>query len=135
MIYIFNFPITLPDFYNPEKGLIDTLRVVVNAAKDDAAGAGEKMQEVSSKLRAGMNREQYSEKDQEMEAFYFDCNVLEKIEGQQDDDYVPQPEEINPAEELKMDKNLDIFEYITNLDIGGESSNQPKPAQPQSIPQ
>ena len=25
LIYIFNFPITLPDFYNPERGLIDTL--------------------------------------------------------------------------------------------------------------
>ena len=43
LIYIFNFPITLPDFYNPEKGLIDTLRVVVNAAKDDAAGAGQQI--------------------------------------------------------------------------------------------
>ena len=30
LIYIFNFPITLPDFYNPERGLIDTLRVVVS---------------------------------------------------------------------------------------------------------
>jgi hypothetical protein len=29
LIYIFNFPITLPDFYNPERGLIDTLRLVV----------------------------------------------------------------------------------------------------------
>ncbi len=37
LIYIFNFPITLPDFYNPERGLIDTLRVVVS----NAAGSGE----------------------------------------------------------------------------------------------
>ena len=29
LIYTFNFPIQLPDFYNPEKGLVDTLRVVV----------------------------------------------------------------------------------------------------------
>lgn len=133
LIYIFNFPITLPDFYNPEKGLIDTLRVVVNAAKEDAAGSGQKMKEVSSKLRAGMNREQYSEKDQDMENFYFDCNVLEKIEGQQDEDYIPPPEERNPAEELKMDKQLDIFEYITNLDMGGGSgaqAAQPKPVAP-----
>jgi len=46
-----------------------------------------------------MNREQYSEKDQDMEAFYFDCNVLEKLEGQKDEDYVPPPEEkIDPSE-------------------------------------
>ncbi len=31
LVYTFNFPIQLPDFYNPEKGLIDTLRVVVNS--------------------------------------------------------------------------------------------------------
>jgi hypothetical protein len=29
LIYTFNFPIQLPDFYNPEKGLVETLRVVV----------------------------------------------------------------------------------------------------------
>jgi len=35
---------------------------------------------------------------------------------------------VNQAEELKMDKNLDLFEYITNLDIGGGSgAEQPKP--------
>lgn len=31
LIYTFNFPIQLPDFYNPEKGLVDTLKVVLNA--------------------------------------------------------------------------------------------------------
>ena len=36
LIYIFNFPITLPDFYNPERGLIDTLRLVVSQANDQA---------------------------------------------------------------------------------------------------
>ena len=37
LIYIFNFPITLPAFYNPERGLIDTLRVVVSQASDQAS--------------------------------------------------------------------------------------------------
>ena len=35
LIYIFNFPITLPDLYTPERGLIDTLRVVVSSAGDE----------------------------------------------------------------------------------------------------
>ena len=35
LIFIFNFPITLPDFYNPEKGLIDTLRLVVQGCGED----------------------------------------------------------------------------------------------------
>ena len=36
LIYIFNFPITLPEFYAPERGLIDTLRVVVSNAGDNS---------------------------------------------------------------------------------------------------
>jgi len=29
IVYTFQFPIALPEFYTPEKGLVDTLRVVV----------------------------------------------------------------------------------------------------------
>jgi hypothetical protein len=31
LLYQFNFPIQLPDFYNPEKGLVETLKVVINS--------------------------------------------------------------------------------------------------------
>ena len=67
LIYIFNFPITLPDFYNPERGLIDTLRVVVSqAGGDDSGGRSEAQQEkvnqVAGKLRSGMNKEQFEER-------------------------------------------------------------------------
>ena len=41
LIYIFNFPITLPDFYNPERGLIDTLRVVVSSASEQSNARSE----------------------------------------------------------------------------------------------
>ena len=41
LIYIFNFPITLPDFYNPERGLIDTLRVVVSQAGEGVSRSAE----------------------------------------------------------------------------------------------
>ena len=54
MIYIFNFPITLPDFYNPEKGLVDTLKLVVESCGDDGV---EDSGKVAKKVRAGMNRE------------------------------------------------------------------------------
>ena len=65
LIYIFNFPITLPDFYNPERGLIDTLRVVVTAASDVEGRSEEesaKVNQVSLQLRSGMNREQFEER-------------------------------------------------------------------------
>ena len=51
LIYTFNFPIQLPDFYNPEKGLVDTLRVVMET--NDTAKVGE----FAKKLRGGMNRD------------------------------------------------------------------------------
>lgn len=53
LIYTFNFPIQLPDFYNPEKGLVDTLRVVVES--NESANVAE----VAKKVRGGMNRDQF----------------------------------------------------------------------------
>lgn len=53
LIYTFNFPIQLPDFYNPEKGLVDTLRVVVET--NDSS----QVEEVTKKMRGGMNRDQF----------------------------------------------------------------------------
>lgn len=51
LIYTFNFPIQLPDFYNPEKGLVETLRVVMET--NDTAKVGE----IAKKMRGGMNRD------------------------------------------------------------------------------
>ncbi len=53
LIYQFNFPIQLPDFYNPEKDLVETLRVVVNS--NDPT----KVTEIAKKVRGGMNRDQF----------------------------------------------------------------------------
>ena len=51
LVYQFNFPIQLPDFYNPEKELVETLRVVCEANDN------EKAQKIAKKVRGGMNRE------------------------------------------------------------------------------
>lgn len=53
LIYTFNFPIQLPDFYNPEKGLVETLRVVVQS--NEPSGVAD----IAKKVRGGMNREQF----------------------------------------------------------------------------
>jgi hypothetical protein len=37
LVYQFNFPIQLPDFYNPEKELVETLRVVCEQNDTGAA--------------------------------------------------------------------------------------------------
>jgi hypothetical protein len=51
LIYTFNFPIQLPDFYNPEKGLVDTLKLVMSSND-----SGE-VAEAAKKVRGGMNRD------------------------------------------------------------------------------
>ena len=76
IVYTFQFPIQLPDFYNPEKGLVETLRVVVSSAAEDNSGQeNQKVKEVSKALRGGMNREQFENKDKELENEYFDCKL------------------------------------------------------------
>jgi len=52
-VYQFNFPIQLPDFYNPEKELVETLRVVCE--QNDTGRA----EEIAKKVRGGMNRDQF----------------------------------------------------------------------------
>jgi hypothetical protein len=82
LVYQFNFPIQLPDFYNPEKDLVETLRVVCES--NDTG----KQQEVAKKVRGGMNRDQFKgiEKGKNANAddgdkeYYFDCNILDKLE-------------------------------------------------------
>ena len=128
LIYIFNFPITLPDFYNPERGLIDTLRVVVSQAGDERQRSQEqssKMNQVSSKLRAGMNREQFEEEKKGAEdldaiqSMYFDCNALDRIAEQEH----ATAQAADPEEELKMDKDLGLFEMINAGDFSTVSGN------------
>ena len=76
LIYIFNFPITLPDFYNPEKGLVDTLKLVVQSCGE---GGVEDSANVAQKVRAGMNKEQFENIDDNMNEF-FDCKVVDNLD-------------------------------------------------------
>ena len=119
LIYIFNFPITLPDFYNPERGLIDTLRVVVANAGEGSSEQTSKMNQVSSKLRAGMNKEQFEDRKEDLEAIqnvYFDCNALDRI-AESESTVNGGAQAAAPEEELKMDKDLGLFEMINAGDF------------------
>lgn len=83
LVYLFNFPIQLPDFYNPERGLVDTLKVVVEQARQGNTGG---MVEFSKKLRGGMNRDQFVTKQDKQnddgdKEYYFDCAVLDKMQA------------------------------------------------------
>lgn len=126
LIYTFNFPIQLPDFYNPEKGLVDTLRVVVEQAKQGDRG---NMEEASKKLRGGMNRDQFAgtgakdkkaaEQDDGEKEYYFDCAILDKF------DTAAQKEDFGFGggdEEQKADGGLDLMDFISKSDfstVGG----------------
>ena len=122
LIYTFNFPIQLPDFYNPEKGLVDTLRVVVES--NESAGVAE----VAKKVRGGMNRDKFqgaggnskavskdnTDNDDGEKEYYFDCTILEKLEGQ-------------GGEEIKADTGIDLMDFISKSDfstVGGQNNNR-----------
>ena len=141
LIYMFNFPITLPEFYKVDQEQMDTLKAIVNSLQDEMPvaevpdkkqkedkkkGTKEtKMKEISSKLRSGIKHQankSVNKSSKVVEEQYFDCNVLDQLEGE----YVPQPEEQNNGEELKMDQSLDIFNFISNMDIGNQEK---KPSQ------
>lgn len=79
LIFAFNFPIQLPDFYKPEPGLQDTLKVVLkslkNPEKDPGSKAGADKSKIK-KLNHNMNREAFQGKDEEIDLQYCDANVL-----------------------------------------------------------
>ena len=123
LIYIFNFPITLPEFYNPERGLIDTLRVVVSAAGsgDDAPRSEEnknKVAQAAAQLKSGLNFQHEEVKEGEdpdaITDMYFDCNALDRMTEAEP---AQAPQQDAPGEELKMDKDLGLFEMINAGDF------------------
>ena len=102
---MFNFPITLPEFYKVDPEQMDTLKAIVNSLQDEVPvaevpekkqkeekkrkGAKEtKIKEISSKLRSGIKpqaNQSINKSSKVVESQYFDCNVLEQLEGE----YVP----------------------------------------------
>ena len=83
------------------------------------------MNQVSSQLRAGMNREQFEEKKgEDLEAItnvYFDCNALDRIDQTANSTSVVSVSD--PNEELKMDKDLGLFEMINQGDFATVSGD------------
>ena len=132
LIYTFNFPIQLPDFYNPEKGLIDTLKVVVNCADEDQEHA-QKKDAVAKKLRGGMNRDQFKDKkndDQAADA-YFDCKIMETFNQSENEvpeekfEWVRQSDLVEARREESKGGSDDLFAMINKSDfstVGGRNN-------------
>lgn len=74
-----------------------------------------------------MNREQFEEekKGEDLDAIqnvYFDCNALDRLDEQASAASVP-ASVADPNEELKMDKDLGLFEMINAGDFSTVSAN------------
>jgi len=74
---------------------------------------------VAKRVRAGMNKDQFeSDKNQknedDMEDF-FDCKIVENLDENKGN--VPAIMASDPADELKMDKDLGLFEFIQKGDF------------------
>ena len=87
------------------------------------------MNQVSSQLRAGMNREQFEErKGEDLDAIanqYFDCNALDRIPESEAAANAGTESVADPTEELKMDKDLGLFEMINAGDFSTVSAANP----------
>jgi hypothetical protein len=110
LIFAFNFPIQLPDFYQPEKGLVDKLNMVVENASE--TGAGESIAAITKEARQGMKQGKYTEKDDQ--EIYFDCTILEKFDEKM--------HEFDKAEP-KKDTNIDIMDFISKSDFSSVGGN------------
>jgi hypothetical protein len=116
LIFAFNFPIQLPDFYQPEKGLVDKLKAVVNNASDSGE-SGSRIAEITKEARSGMNQGKYTAKDDE--EIYFDCTILEKF-----DEKMHEFDKFD--DNKKKDGNVDIMDFISKSDfssVGGVNNS------------
>jgi len=100
---------------------VDTLRLVVNqAGGNDESNDGEEnkqekrnknVEEVSKKLRGGMARDKFGDKDVN-EDVYFDCNVLDKLDKNG----------VAEGDANAEDQNIDLMDFISKSDfstVGG----------------
>lgn len=98
----------MPDFYNPEKELVETLRLVCNSADQG------QVTEVAKKVRGGMNRDQFKGQEKGKNAnaddgdkeYYFDCTILDKLDNKG-----------QPVEEIKADTDIDLMDFISKSDF------------------
>lgn len=80
MIFAFNFPIQLPEFYSPEKGLEDALKLVIKGLKsggsESSASKEVKAKKPAAKIKHNMNRDKFKNKDVNEEKEYCDTDTL-----------------------------------------------------------
>lgn len=79
------------------------------------------MEEVSKKLRGGMNKEQFDGVDKNDDA-YFDGDLLDKLN-----------KEKAAAGHVNMDQDIDLMDFISKSDfstVGGQNNAAAQPQQP-----
>ena len=78
--------------------------------------------QVAKKVREGMNREQFEKHDDDMNE-YFDCKIVDNLDEQKDAPLAILSSDQN--DELKMDKDLGLFEFISKGDFSTVNGNAP----------
>lgn len=80
LIFAFNFPIQLPEFYSPEKGLEDALKLVIKGLKSGGSEISSskevKAKKPTAKIKHNMNRDKFKNKDANEEKEYCDTDTL-----------------------------------------------------------
>ena len=75
---------------------------------------GQRVKQLSFKLSEG-SEHLPSTNSNKINMLDFICNVPDNQNPNKE--YVPEPEELNPKQDLHMDESLDILEFISNMKV------------------
>lgn len=134
----FKFHVQLPQYYTPEKALVETLKVCI----ENKQSQPQNLEKISQQIRGGMDRSQfntisktgvardplYMQEGQEGNRF----KEEDDSDSGEDFDY---GDEADPTQDGQ--KNIDLLDYISNMDLAGiqglgqgsgPADNQPSPS-------
>jgi len=131
LIFSFNFPIQLPEFYTAESGLQEALKLVIQGLKGGPETMSSKADATKPKSKAkikhNMNRNQFKNKDANDEKEYCDTDTLKMFDkdGKASKNAAAGDLNFTPYEKAK---EVDLMDFISKSDfttVGG-INNAPK---------
>lgn len=125
LIFSFNFPIQLPEFYQPEKGLEDALKLVIKGLKSGGeSSSSSKPKAPKTKIKHNMNRDKFKNKDANEDKEYCDTDTLKQFDKDGKAAVNVNTGDLNftPYEKAK---EVDLMDFISKSDfttVGGQNN-------------
>ncbi|CDW75826.1 UNKNOWN [Stylonychia lemnae] len=152
---LFGFTVKMPEFYQPDSVLVQTLKVCIEEKQKNPKG----LQDISKQLRGGMNRNQFqtnfsqgaapkdelytaediifkSFKQQQQEQESDSGEDFDYGEEEEEDDFsYQQHSSTNASYQPQKDDGLDLMTFISNMDVPQTANNVNNNSQQPSLNQ